>query len=168
MKSLPRHVSKAALNFVVIIIILALLSIVLCLFSCDGHKVHLGGIGTTPFIFTAALWDIAAVSERTEGMNSVPKVRQENLWVEQEIKVVPLSVFARPWTGAGSAFAALLICLQIAKKLLSKNSFQKTAFKVAWLLGHLQIMYKGSVFLYRPKTFSALLTKGCLEIIKKD
>lgn len=37
-----------------------------------------------------------------EGMTALPKVKQENLGVEQEIEAVPIVAFARPWTRAGS------------------------------------------------------------------
>lgn len=106
------------------------MSILICLLSCDGHMVHLGSVCITPFIFTAAQWDIAAISERTEALNALPKAREENLWVEQEIEVVPISAFARPWAGAGSVPAAVQLLLPSQVIF----SFQKTPFKVVWLL----------------------------------
>lgn len=97
-------------------------------------------------------------------MNALPKGRQENLWVEQEIKVVPISAFA--WAGAGSVPGAVQLLLPS-----QVFSFQKQPLsKWPGCCGQLQtsVLCKGSVFLYRRITFSALLTKGCLEIIRKN
>ena len=153
----------------VIIIILALLSALICLFPCDRCVVHLGSVCTTLFIFITALRGVAAVSERNElskGWLPCPRSNRRTHGQSRKLKRFLSAPLPEPKHEPAQRLVLCSFYWSPQSSLVSDRLLSKEP--VCCGEPQRSVRYKVSVFLYRLMACKAQLTKGCFQVTRKD